>query len=104
MDIRPEPGPDQVARRRIDERAVRRQAPGGSAREESSASADAVDMRRSQSVERLVAALRSSEPVDIHRIEDLRARIADGSYQARPEELVDGLLAVIDGTDTPVQE
>lgn len=103
MDIRPEAGPDQVARRRLDERAARRQAPVGG-QTGAPGGSDAVDMRRSQSVERLVAALRSREAVDVHRVEDLRARIAEGSYRASAEELVDGLLALLERSDVPAGE
>jgi flagellar biosynthesis anti-sigma factor FlgM len=45
-----------------------------------------------QSVQRLVQILKSMNPVDLHRVEDLRARIANGSYSADPDELAELLL------------
>lgn len=44
------------------------------------------------SVGRLVQILRSANPADVQRIDELKQRIADGSYRADPEELADLLL------------
>lgn len=43
-------------------------------------------------VARLVGILRNMNPSDVQRIDELKARIADGSYRADPEELADLLL------------
>ena len=43
-------------------------------------------------VARLVGILKSMNPVDVHRVDELKARIADGSYRAEPNELADLLL------------
>ena len=43
-------------------------------------------------VSRLVGILKHMNPSDVQRIDDLKARIADGSYRADPEELADLLL------------
>jgi len=46
----------------------------------------------SASVSRLVGILKNMNPADLQRIDELKARIADGSYRADPEELADLLL------------
>lgn len=43
-------------------------------------------------VSRLVDILKNMNPADLQRIDELKARIADGSYRADPEELADLLL------------
>lgn len=43
-------------------------------------------------VGRLVAILKNANPADLQHIDELKARIADGSYRADPEELADLLL------------
>jgi flagellar biosynthesis anti-sigma factor FlgM len=49
-------------------------------------------------VARYVQILKSMNPVDLHRVEELRSRIRDGSYRADPEELA-GPLASLFGDD-----
>lgn len=44
------------------------------------------------SVGRFVAILKDMNPLDLHKVEDLRQRIADGSYSTDPDELADLLL------------
>jgi flagellar biosynthesis anti-sigma factor FlgM len=46
----------------------------------------------SAAVTRLVDILKNMNPVDVQRIDELKSRIADGSYRADPEELADLLL------------
>ena len=46
----------------------------------------------SAAVGRLVDILKNMNPSDVQRIDELKARIADGSYRADPEELADLLL------------
>jgi flagellar biosynthesis anti-sigma factor FlgM len=46
----------------------------------------------SAAVGRLVDILRNANPSDVQRIDDLKERIANGSYRADPEELADLLL------------
>ncbi len=44
-----------------------------------------------------VAALKDLAPERLHRVEDLRARIADGSYRADPDELAGPLYDLLGG-------
>lgn len=44
-----------------------------------------------------VAAIRDLAPERLHRVEELRARIADGSYRADPDELAGPLLDLLGG-------
>lgn len=48
------------------------------------------------SVGRMVGILKSMNPLDVHKVEDLRQRIADGEYTAEPEELADLILGAPD--------
>jgi flagellar biosynthesis anti-sigma factor FlgM len=50
------------------------------------------DLSDRATVARLVDAVQQLNPVDVHRVAQLRQRIADGSYRADPEELADLLL------------
>jgi anti-sigma28 factor (negative regulator of flagellin synthesis) len=43
-------------------------------------------------VGRFVEILKTMNPLDLHKVEDLRQRIADGRYKAEPDELADLLL------------
>jgi anti-sigma28 factor (negative regulator of flagellin synthesis) len=43
-------------------------------------------------IARYVDVLKTMNPANLHRVEDLRARIADGSYSAEPEELADLII------------
>ncbi len=55
---------------------------------------DAVDLSGfdQASIGQLVKKLRDMPPTDVQRIEDLRQRIASGSYTAAPDELAESLL------------
>jgi len=46
----------------------------------------------SAAVSRLVDIVKNMNPADLQRIDQLKSRIADGSYRADPEELADLLL------------
>ena len=46
----------------------------------------------SAAVSQLVDILRNMNPADVQRIDELKQRIADGSYRADPEGLADLLL------------
>ena len=46
----------------------------------------------SASVARMVGVLRNMSPADVHKVDKLKERIANGSYSADPEELTDLLL------------
>jgi flagellar biosynthesis anti-sigma factor FlgM len=92
MEIQGDRPLDPVARRRQTD-AVRGQRGGVG---QGPAPAKALDATFSPGdatgVARLVGILRNMNPVDVHRVDELKARIADGSYRADPEELADLLL------------
>ena len=56
-------------------------------------------------IARYVDVLKGMNPTHLHRVEELRARIADGSYTAEPEELADLILGERpdDGPRTPTR-
>ncbi len=91
---------DVTARRRADAAARTREV--GQADTKAAASNDAAggtlaDSFDPAAVSRFVAILKNMNPVDLHRVEELRARIADGSYNADSEDLAD-LLSSSDET------
>lgn len=45
-----------------------------------------------EQIQRYVDILKNMDPVDLHRVEEFKQRIADGSYQATVDELIDPLL------------
>ena len=47
-------------------------------------------------LQHFVSHLRNMDPSDIHRVEELRQQIADGSYSAEPDDLVDALIQALD--------
>jgi len=55
------------------------------------AAGDSVELSSDQAAS-YVAELMRHDPVDLHRVDDLRRRISEGSYQADPESLADALL------------
>jgi flagellar biosynthesis anti-sigma factor FlgM len=65
---------------------------------DASVSADKVSLLSSDpaSVRRYVDALKSMDPIDLHKVEDLRQRIASGAYRADPEELAGRLADVLE--------
>ena len=56
-------------------------------------------------IARYVDVLKTMNPTHLHRVEELRALIADGSYTAEPEELADLILGERpdDGPRTPTR-
>ena len=92
-DLRPADAP--VRKRATDAAAVRTPAGGtlasGSANHASGS--DQVSFGDVGAIDRYVAVLKTMNPVSLHKVEDLRARIADGSYTADPQELADLILA-----------
>ena len=44
------------------------------------------------SISRYVQVLKTANPTQLHKVEELRARISDGTYSAEPEELADLIL------------
>lgn len=47
-------------------------------------------------IERYVQVLKDMDPTDLHRLEDLQQRIADGSYSSDMTDQVDDLLGFLD--------
>jgi flagellar biosynthesis anti-sigma factor FlgM len=85
---------DPATRKRQSEAA---KAAGGDQRPASKAG-DAVrlDDASPQQIERFVQILKSMNPADLHRIEELRKRISDGSYTADAESLAGPLADLLD--------
>jgi flagellar biosynthesis anti-sigma factor FlgM len=50
-----------------------------------------------QQIDRYVQILKSMNPADLHRVEELRARISNGSYRADAEELAGPLADLLGG-------
>lgn len=94
-DLRPA---DPVVRKRAADQATN----GGkrSASADSAPAADQASFGDAEAIGRYVAVLKTMNPANLHKVEDLRARIADGSYTADPEELADLLLGRDPGTGT----
>jgi flagellar biosynthesis anti-sigma factor FlgM len=55
-----------------------------------------LDETSPQQIDRYVQILKSMNPADLHRIEELRARIRDGSYRADAESLAGPLADLLD--------
>jgi anti-sigma28 factor (negative regulator of flagellin synthesis) len=87
-DLRPA---DPVARRRVQAAADRAAAksPEAGAKPPTGAA-----------VQRFVEALKAEDPARLHRVEDLRTRIANGQYGASAEELADLILGPPPGGGT----
>lgn len=92
-DLRPADAP--VRKRATDAAAVRTPAGGtlASGPASSASGSDQVSFGDAGAIDRYVAVLKTMNPVSLHKVEDLRARIADGSYTADPQELADLILA-----------
>jgi anti-sigma28 factor (negative regulator of flagellin synthesis) len=56
-----------------------------------------------EAIQRYVSVLKTMNPASLHRVEELRARIADGSYTADPEELADMILGGNGDAERPSQ-
>jgi flagellar biosynthesis anti-sigma factor FlgM len=59
---------------------------------------DAVELGSTspQAIARYVDILKAMNPADLHRVEDLRARIQNGSFTASPDELAGPLSDLLD--------
>ena len=59
---------------------------------------DAVELGTTspQAIARYVDILKAMNPTDLHRVEELRKRIKDGSFTATPEELAGPLSDLLD--------
>jgi flagellar biosynthesis anti-sigma factor FlgM len=65
--------------------------------EQQSAAGTQVEMALDpQRLQKFIDTLKGMEPSDLHRVEELRQQINDGSYQAQAGDLVDDLLAFLD--------
>lgn len=91
MDIRPDlPQMEQLQRRRAQQqRQVDAQA-------QESAGDQAKVKLDTDTAQQYVDKLRSYDPSNLHRVDELKAQIADGSYTADPAELADRLLDALD--------
>lgn len=49
-----------------------------------------------QAIARYVDILKAMNPADLHRVEELRARIKDGSFSAAPDDLAGPLSDLLD--------
>ena len=54
-----------------------------------------------EEIERYVSILKNMDPADLHRVEDLRQSIEDGSYDSSLNELIDPLLDFLSDGNTP---
>ena len=48
-----------------------------------------------QRLQKFVDTLKGMEPKDLHRVEELRQQVEDGSYQANADDMVDNLLSFL---------
>ncbi|MFW5752742.1 MAG: flagellar biosynthesis anti-sigma factor FlgM [Planctomycetota bacterium] len=90
MEIRPDlQGFERLGRKRPPEK-VAASAPLVSGRD--GAGGDSVSTGDSAAIARFVETLKQVDPARLHRVEDLRARLAAGEYSATAEELADPIL------------
>jgi flagellar biosynthesis anti-sigma factor FlgM len=89
MEIHGDRPLDPAARRRQLDAARGSNGPAAAGSAKAEATFSGAD---SAAVSRLVGLLKQANPADVQRIDELKARIADGSYRADPEELADLLL------------
>ena len=89
---------DPATRKRQSEAAAK---PAGADRP-SSGSRDAVKIEEisPQQIDRYVQILKSMNPAELHRVEELRARIRDGSFKADAESLAGPLADLLGGQST----
>jgi anti-sigma28 factor (negative regulator of flagellin synthesis) len=71
--------------------------PNESTTTSSGSAKDSLDEGALRQVKELAAQVQQADHSSIHRLEDLRERIANGEYTAQPEELADILLPVLRG-------
>jgi flagellar biosynthesis anti-sigma factor FlgM len=89
MEIHSDRPLDPAARRRQLDAAKGQNGPGATGSGKADATYTGSD---SAAVSRLVGIIKNMNPADLQRIDELKSRIADGSYRADPEELADLLL------------
>jgi flagellar biosynthesis anti-sigma factor FlgM len=89
MEIHSDRPLDPAARRRQLDAAKGQNGPSAAGDDKPDVTYSGTD---SAAVSRLVGVIRNMNPADLQRINELKARIADGSYRADPEELADVLL------------
>jgi flagellar biosynthesis anti-sigma factor FlgM len=97
MDIIRDNRPVEPARKRDSAPAARPPtASGDAASTDASDKVDASDLAVTRpdqaAMRRLVDQLKRMQPADVQKIDDLRARIAAGTYTATPEELAEAIL------------
>jgi flagellar biosynthesis anti-sigma factor FlgM len=100
MEIQPDKRPiDPATRKRQSDAATSRSAAKASeASEGKGGRGDAVELGTTspQAIARYVDLLKAMNPADLHRVEELRARIQDGSFTATPDELAGPLSELLD--------
>ena len=91
---------DPATRKRQSEAAAK---PAGAEPTPSSGSRDAVRLNEisPQQIDRYVQILKSMNPADLHRVEELRTRIRNGSYHADAEGMAGPLADLLGGPSTP---
>ncbi len=95
---------DALARKRQLEKLDKKSATsstGASAAEKGSNGNDEVSISRAD-IARYVDILKEMDPVDLHRVTELRDRIESGDYTSDLDELIDPLLSFL-GNDAPEQ-
>lgn len=96
MEIPPEFKPtDPIQRRRQAEQAARSTSGQGDAAKTPTKAADSAAVGSGfdpASVDKFVSILKTMNPLNLHKVEDLRQRIADGRYGADADELADLLM------------
>lgn len=99
MEIQPDKRQtDPVLRKRQADAANRAAKASETSESSSSGRRDAVELGATspQAIARYVDILKAMNPADLHRVEELRARIQDGSFTATPDELAGPLSDLID--------
>lgn len=88
---------DPATRKRQTDAANSRSAAKESS-ESSNARRDAVELGATspQAIARYVDILKAMNPADLHRVEELRERIQDGSFTATPDELAGPMSDLLD--------
>lgn len=106
MEINNDYRPIDPATRKRQSDAARVAAQGQAQTPPPPSTGDAVQLNESSpaAVARYVQILKAMNPVDLHRVEELRSRIRDGSYRADPKELAGPLAALFDGADDGDQD
>ncbi len=95
MEIRPDlQAFERLGRKRTPEKA---QTSAPAAGHRGGAEGDSVSTVDSAEIARFVETLKQVDPARLHRVEDLRARIAAGEYRATAEELADPVLDALLG-------